>query len=153
MLGAAVLWSLGSLWSQKATMPADVLKASAVEMGVGSIGLVIAGSATGEADHVRLASLHLSALNAFAWLVVMGSIVGFSCYAYALRTMPGPTVVTYAYVNPVAALALGFIVLGQGLNGADLASAVLITAGVVLIVSGPVMWQHVMRLLQRDRVV
>ncbi len=149
LLGAALLWSLGSLQAQRAALPASVLKGSAVEMCVGGGGLLAAGLASGEAAHVHLASVQFSALAAFCWLVVMGSIVGFSCYAYALKTMPGSTVATYAYVNPVVALLLGLWLLGQGLNGADLAAAALITAGVVLIVSGPGIWERLFRSAQK----
>jgi drug/metabolite transporter (DMT)-like permease len=76
-------------------------------------------------------------LFAYLWLVLGGSILGYTCYVYALKALPTATVATYAYVNPVVALVLGFLILGQGLSPTSALAAALITLGVVLMVSGP----------------
>ncbi len=137
LLLAALLWAMGSLYSQRAPMPADIFLASAVEMIVGGVGLVVAAVATGEPGTVHLAHLGGAPLVAYLWLVLGGSILGYTCYVYALKSLPTPTVATYAYVNPVVALGLGFFILGQGLSPASAVAAALITLGVVLMVSGP----------------
>jgi len=137
LLGAAIFWSIGSLYSQQAPLARNVLLVSAVEMLAGGLGLIVVGLLTGEASQVRWAHLGPPALIAFAWLVTGGSIAGFTCYTYALKVLPTTTVATYAYVNPVVALALGWFILGQGLTAAVGLAAVLITLGVVLMVSGP----------------
>ncbi|HVB53117.1 MAG TPA: EamA family transporter [Candidatus Acidoferrales bacterium] len=137
LLGAAILWSIGSLYSQRAPLARNVLLVSAVEMLVGGLGLIVMGLLTGEASHIRWAHIGPPAVIAFAWLVTGGSIAGFTCYTYALKVLPTTTVATYAYVNPVVALVLGWLILGQGLTPAAGLAAVLITLGVVLMVSGP----------------
>jgi drug/metabolite transporter (DMT)-like permease len=138
LLGSAILWSIGSLYSRRAPLARNVLLVAAVEMGVGGTALLILGLATGEASQVRWVQIGAPALIAFVWLVFVGAIVGFTSYTYALKHLPATTVATYAYVNPVVALLLGWIVLGQGLTPAVGLAAVLITLGVVLMVSGPV---------------
>jgi drug/metabolite transporter (DMT)-like permease len=137
LLGSAILWSTGSLYAQRAPLARNVLLVSAVEMVVGGLALILLGLATGEPSHIRWAHMGLSALIAYAWLVTGGSIAGYTCYTYALKVLPVTTVATYAYVNPIVALVLGWIILGQGLTSATGLAAVLITLGVVLMVSGP----------------
>lgn len=137
LLGAAILWSIGSLYSQRAPLARNVLLVSAVEMLVGGLGLIVVGLLTGEASHIRWAHIGPPAVIAYAWLVTGGSIAGFTCYTYALKVLPTTTVATYAYVNPVVALVLGWLILGQGLTPAVGLAAVLITLGVLLMVSGP----------------
>ncbi|HEY6537447.1 MAG TPA: EamA family transporter [Candidatus Dormibacteraeota bacterium] len=137
LLGSAILWSIGSLYAQRAPLARNVLLVSAVEMAVGGIGLMVAGLATGEVSRVHWAEVGAPALLAYGWLIVAGSIAGFTCYTYALKKLPTATVATYAYVNPVVALALGWLILGQGLTATAGLAAVLITLGVVLMVSGP----------------
>ena len=137
LLGAAIFWSIGSLYAQRAPLARNVLLVSAVEMVVGGLGLLVVGLVTGESSHLRWAHIGPPALIAFAWLLTGGSIAGFTCYTYALKVLPATTVATYAYVNPVVALLLGWLILGQGLTPAVGLAAVLITLGVVLMVSGP----------------
>jgi drug/metabolite transporter (DMT)-like permease len=137
LLGAAVLWSIGSLYAQRAPLARNVLLVSAVEMVVGGLALILVGLVTGEGSSVHWAHIGTPALIAFAWLLTGGSIAGYTCYTYALKVLPATTVATYAYVNPIVALVLGWLILGQGLTLAVGLAAVLITLGVVLMVSGP----------------
>jgi drug/metabolite transporter (DMT)-like permease len=137
LLGSAVFWSIGSLYSRRAPLAKNILLASAVELMVGGLALFLLGLASGEAGHIHWARVGPPALIAFAWLVTGGSIVGYSCYTYALKMLPPTTVATYAYVNPVVALVLGWLILNQGLTAPAGIAAVLITLGVVLMVSGP----------------
>ncbi|MGA7172547.1 MAG: EamA family transporter [Candidatus Dormiibacterota bacterium] len=139
LLGAAVLWSIGSLYAQRAPLARNVLLVSAVEMIVGGLALILVGLITGEGSQVHWAHIGPPALLAFAWLVTGGSIAGFTCYTYALKVLPSTTVATYAYVNPAVALILGWLILGQGLTPAVGLAAVMITLGVILMVSGPVL--------------
>lgn len=137
LLVAAVLWAAGSLYARRAPLPADIFIASALEMGSGGLGLLVAGLATGEASQGHWGQVMGGPLVAFIWLVLGGSLLGYTCYAYALKVLPTSTVATYAYVNPVVALLLGFLILGQGLTRGSAVAAALITVGVVLMVSGP----------------
>lgn len=137
LLLAALLWAVGSLYSRRASMPSSIFLASAIEMIVGGLGLVAAGLATGEAGSVDWARALGAPLLAYAWLVLGGSILGYTCYVYALKHLPTSTVATYAYVNPVVALLLGLLILGQGLSPTSALAAAMITLGVLLMVSGP----------------
>jgi drug/metabolite transporter (DMT)-like permease len=137
LLGSAIFWSIGSLYSRRAPLARNILLVSAVELLVGGLALVLGGLASGEASQVHWARVGPQALIAFAWLVTGGSVIGYSCYTYALKMLPPTTVATYAYVNPVVALVLGWLILNQGLTPAAGIAAVLITFGVVLMVSGP----------------
>jgi drug/metabolite transporter (DMT)-like permease len=137
LLLAALLWAVGSLYSSRAHMPSSIFLASAIEMIVGGLGLVAAGLATGEAGAIDWVRAPGAPLLAYAWLVLGGSILGYTCYVYALKHLPTATVATYAYVNPVVALLLGFLILGQGLSSTSALAAAMITMGVVLMVSGP----------------
>jgi drug/metabolite transporter (DMT)-like permease len=137
LLGSAVFWSIGSLYSRRAPLAKNILLVSAVELMVGGLALFLLGLATGEAGHVHWVRVGPAAVIAFTWLVTGGSIVGYSCYTYALKMLPPTTVATYAYVNPVVALVLGWLILNQGLTAPAGIAAVLITLGVVLMVSGP----------------
>jgi drug/metabolite transporter (DMT)-like permease len=137
LLGSAIFWSVGSLYSRRAPLAKNILLVSAVELIVGGLALVLVGLAGGEASHIRWDRVGPPALIAFAWLVTGGSIIGYSCYTYALKMLPPTTVATYAYVNPVVALMLGWLILNQGLTPAAGIAAFLITLGVVLMVSGP----------------
>ncbi|MGC1184271.1 MAG: EamA family transporter [Candidatus Dormiibacterota bacterium] len=148
LLGSAIFWSIGSLYSQRAPLARNVLLVAAVEMVVGGVFMVLLGLLTGEAGHLHWAHIGVPFFLAYAWLIVGGSIAGFSCYTYVLKTMPPTTVATYAYVNPIVALSLGWLILGQGLTPTSGLAALLITLGVVLMVSGPALSNRRARLAQ-----
>ncbi len=137
LLLAAILWAVGSLYARTAPLPENVLLASAVEMMAGGLAMLLLGLAAGEGGQLHLGQVSGATAVAYVWLVLGGSILGFTCYAYALQRLPPATVATYAYVNPPVALVLGWTILGQGLSPAAGLAALLITAGVVLMVSGP----------------
>jgi drug/metabolite transporter (DMT)-like permease len=137
LLLSSLLWAAGSLYSRSAPLPKSLLQASALEMLAGGIGLLALGAATGELHRFHLQQVGPSTLLAFGWLVVGGSLLGYSCYVFALASLPTTTVATYAYVNPLVAIVLGWLILGQGLTLGTVAAAGLITLGVALMVSGP----------------
>ncbi len=137
LLAAAISWAVGSLYAQRAPLARNFLLVSAAEMLVGGLAMLLLGLITGEAAHIHWTHVQPPGFIAYVWLVVGGSIAGYSCYTYALKVLPSTTVATYAYVNPIVALVLGWLILGQGLTAAAGAAAVLITLGVVLMVSGP----------------
>lgn len=137
LLVAAACWAFGSLYSGRGPVPTNVFQASAIEMLVGGIALVVVALLTGEAHQVHWGHVWGVPLLAFGWLVLGGSFLAYTCYVYALKVLPTSTVATYAYINPLVALALGFVILGQDLSPGSGLAAGLITLGVVLIVSGP----------------
>lgn len=146
-LGAAVVlvasasWALGSIRSRSAAAPTDGLVATGMQLVVGGAVLALLGSVTGEWPRVDLASASIGSIVAVGWLVVPGSIVALTAYNHALRTLPMSTVATYAYVNPVVAVVLGWVVLHERHGALTLVAGAVIASAVVLIVTtrrGPV---------------
>ena len=132
MLGASASWSTGSFASRRLLLPSDPFVATVYEMLAGGLGLGVLGLATGEG--FRADELTASALGAWAYLVVAGSLVGFSAYAWLLRNAPISQVVTHQYVNPLVAVVLGALVLGERLSASTLAGAAVVLAAVFVTV-------------------
>jgi drug/metabolite transporter (DMT)-like permease len=133
LLVAALSWSIGSLWSRRAPLPKATLLATAMEALAGGIALWIAGLAGGEG-----ASLHLSAITArsalsLAYLIVAGSILGFSAYVWLLTVSTPERVSTYAFVNPIVAVAFGVMLAGEKLTTRIALASAVIVAAVALI--------------------
>jgi drug/metabolite transporter (DMT)-like permease len=105
-----------------------MLAASVIALSVGLI--------RGEPSHVHAGSFHAEPLLAFAYLVVFGSLVAFSAYAWLLKNVRISTVATYAFVNPVVAVALGAGFLGERITVTTLIAGAAIVIAVVLIVVG-----------------
>jgi len=139
--GAAVVllgslaWAAGSLYARRAAAPERPLAGAALQMLAGGALLGLGGLARGEAGEVDPASISGESIAALAYLVLIGSLVGFSAYVWLLRNAPISLVGTYAYVNPVVAVALGTLVLGEPLGARVLIGGAAILAAVILIVS------------------
>jgi drug/metabolite transporter (DMT)-like permease len=134
ILGAAAMWALGTIMARRGTIPSNPALASGMEMLIGGAVLLILSAATGEFSSVHVGQVSARSWWALAYLIVMGSIVAFSAYGIAVRTLPTATVATYAYVNPVIAVLLGALILGEHLTTAMIAGGVLIVGAVVLVV-------------------
>jgi drug/metabolite transporter (DMT)-like permease len=128
---ATIAWVTGSLHAQSIQPRLPVFSASAVEMLAASAVLTAASLLFGE-DFGRLAAASRTAWMGLAYLVVFGSIVGFTAFAYCLNELPASTVGTYAYVNPVVAVGLGAVFLGERLTPGLLIGGLLILVAVVL---------------------
>jgi drug/metabolite transporter (DMT)-like permease len=135
LLWSPISWSLGSLYARRAALPARPLVATAMEMMCASVLLLIAGLLHGEAGHIDPGAVSSRSLLAFGYLVVMGSLVAFSAYVWLLTVAPVSLVATYAYVNPVVAVFLGWLLDGESIGPRVIIAAGVIVAGVVLIVS------------------
>jgi drug/metabolite transporter (DMT)-like permease len=127
-------WAAGSLLSRGAVLPSG-LRGPAMQMLAGGVLLGVAGTAAGELGDVHLDAISFRSAAGFAYLVVFGSIVGFSAYAWLLRSTRTSLVATYAYVNPVVAVLLGWAFLGEDLSARTLVAGTIVVASVVLIVS------------------
>lgn len=127
---ASLSWALGSLWTVRAAMPESRPMATAMQMLCGGTLLLLVGGAGGEWSSVSTAAFSARSLIAFAYLVVFGSIIAFSAYTYLLRVARPSTVATYAFVNPVVAVLLGWAVAGEPLTARVGVAAVLILAAV-----------------------
>lgn len=104
-----------------------------MEMLVGSLGLFILGTVTGEWSQMELTSFSTRSLLGFAYLVVFGSLVGFASYVWLLRVAPTMLVSTYAYVNPLIAILLGSLLAGESLTPRIVLAVMFILGSVVLI--------------------
>jgi len=130
---SSLLWSIGSLYSRQATLPPSPLLGTGMEMLAGGLGLLILGILTGEMGRLNLLSISTSSWFGWIYLVVFGSWIGFSAYTWLLRSAPTPLVSTYAYVNPIVAVLLGYFLAGEILTFRILISASMVIGSVALI--------------------
>lgn len=132
---ATLLWAIGSFASGRMPMPVDPFVAAVWQMLAGGVGLVVAGAARGEAAGVDLAAVPARGWVALAYLVVFGSLLAYTAYYWLLRHAPISLVSTYAYVNPLVAVLLGWLVLAEPVTATVLAGGGLAVVGVLLVVS------------------
>lgn len=133
---AALAWSTGALFSRRAALPASPARATGMQMIAGALLSLAVGFAIGEQHRLSFAAITSTSLIAIAYLVVAGALVGFSAYLWLMRVSTPSRVATHAYVNPVVAVLLGWVVLGETVTvRTGIAMAVIVMA-VVLIVSG-----------------
>jgi drug/metabolite transporter (DMT)-like permease len=130
-------WSAGSLYSRGAPLPSSPLLSASMQMLAAGVFLGIAGMATGEASDVHATAFTTKALIAFAYLVVFGSLLAFSAYGWLLKNVRISVVSTYAFVNPVVAVALGTFFLGERITWSTIVAGAAIVSAVVLIVTAP----------------
>jgi drug/metabolite transporter (DMT)-like permease len=135
LLATTSAWSAGSLYARGAPLPSSPLQAAAMQMLAASIFLGIAGVVAGEPSHVHADSFGTKPLIAFAYLVLVGSLIAFSAYAWMLKNVRISTVATYAFVNPVVAVALGAMFLGEEITAPTVFAGASIVLAVVLIVT------------------
>jgi drug/metabolite transporter (DMT)-like permease len=128
----AFAWAAGSLWSRRLPLPSDTLLSAAMGMLAGGVLLTAAGGIGGEFDDVRVTAESLAAIG---YMVVVGSLIGFSAYVWLLKVAPSSTVSTYAYVNPVIAVLLGWAFNDEVITGRTVVAGVAIVVGVALMVS------------------
>ena len=133
LLCAAFFWSLGSIYSRIANLPESTLLAIGMQMLAGGIGLFLAGTFTGEWRLLVLAQISARSWYAMLYLVLFGSMAGYTAYAWVLRAAPVSLVSTYAYVNPLVAILLGSLFAQETLTVHVLVSAAIIIGSVVLI--------------------
>jgi drug/metabolite transporter (DMT)-like permease len=127
-------WAAGSLYARGAPLPARPLVSAAMQMLCASPMLAVAGLVGGEASQVHRDAFAAEPLLAFAYLVGIGSLIGFTAYAWLIRNVRTSVVSTYAYVNPVVAVALGAIFLNEAIVGTTLLAGAAIVLSVVLII-------------------
>lgn len=139
LLGAGVVvfgsisWATGSILSRHVTVPSRPLLATGMQMQWGGALLLAAGLVSGEASRVDFAAISLKSLLALTYLIVIGALVGYSAYIWLLRATTPARAATYAYVNPVVAVLLGWMLADEPLSWRVAAAAAVIVAGVALI--------------------
>ncbi len=133
LLLSALSWSIGSIYSHQAHVPESALLGTGIQLIAGSAGSFLVGLIAGEARQLNLGSVTWQSLGGLAYLIVVGSLIGFVCYTWLLREAPTTLVVTYAYVNPLIAVLLGSLVAHEPLTSRVLLATPLILLAVVLI--------------------
>ena len=131
---AALMWASGSFASPKLQLPRDGLVSTAWQMLLGGLVITIAGLALGEAGDVEPAAFSARSLVALAYLIAVGSWFAFTAYAWLLQNAPISRVATYAYVNPVVAIVLGWFVLDEVITPITVIGAAIIVVSVALVV-------------------
>jgi len=130
MISASISWSTGSFFSGRLGLPRDPFVATAYEMLAAGVFLAIGATAFGEWGDLSTEAFALDSVAAWAYLVVAGSLVGFTAYVWLLRVAPISLVVTHQYVNPLVAIVLGMLVLGERPSPLTLVGALLVIAAV-----------------------
>ncbi len=134
---SAFAWAAGSILSRRLRVPPSVVLASGMQLLAGGTALTVAGVALGELPRVDVGVLAPRALLAFGYMVVAASLIGFTAYMWLLRVSTPARVGTYAFVNPVVALVVGWGVGGESLDARTFWASLVIVAGVALIVTAP----------------
>jgi drug/metabolite transporter (DMT)-like permease len=134
---SSLAWAIGSLYSRKAPQPRRPLVAVAMQMLAGGLVLSVVSAVSGEPGRIHPGAISLESWLGFAYLVGAGSLLAFSAYMWLLRAAPTSLVGTYAYVNPVVAVLLGTLLLGEPLSWRTLVGGGIIVASVALIVRAP----------------
>lgn len=134
IIGAAAMWATGSFASPRTDLPKDPFVSTGWQMLLGGLLCTAAGLGRGELGGLHPSTFSTDSILAFAYLVAIGSIVAFSAYIWLLQNAPVSKVATYAYVNPVIAIFLGWLVLGEAIAGVTLLGAAVIVVSVAVVV-------------------
>jgi drug/metabolite transporter (DMT)-like permease len=133
LLCAPFLWSVGSIYAKASDMPASSLISTGAQMLVGSAGLFVVSLLTGELHDFALAQVSMRSWLGLLYLITFGSLIGFVAYGWLLHNAPISLVSTYAYVNPIVAVFLGALILGEPVTPRVIVAAAIIIGAVVLI--------------------
>jgi drug/metabolite transporter (DMT)-like permease len=134
-MAGALFWATGSIYGLKAPMPKSSLMSAGMQMIAGSLSLLIVGLIRGEAASFDPAAVSSASLFGMIYLIIFGSLIGFTAYSWLLKNARPTMVSTYAYINPVVAVILGWGIAGESLTGQMIIGAVIIVASVALVTS------------------
>jgi drug/metabolite transporter (DMT)-like permease len=134
VLGSAAIWATGSFLSSRLPLPADAFVATAIEMVAGGIVLLPLGVALAGDESLSPGAWSSRSLLGFLYLVLIGSLVGFTAYVWLLGNVRIGTVATYAYVNPVVAILLGVAVLDERVSWRIAGGAAIVLASVAVVI-------------------
>jgi drug/metabolite transporter (DMT)-like permease len=134
VLIGAFSWALGTVLTKKLLLPKSIILSASMQMVCGGGLLLIAAVLSGQAAGWSPANVSTQGLLAMLFLTVIGSLVGFTCYIWLLSHCPPTQVATYAYVNPIIALVLGWALAGEQLTERSLFASVIVIAAVATII-------------------
>ena len=132
---ATLCWATGSIKAKHSPLPDSPLLATGMEMLAGGAALMLMGLITGEAGQVNFGAMSEKSLLALLYLTTFGSLVGFTAYVWLLKVGSPTRAATYAYVNPVVAVFLGWLFANEPITPRTILAALVIVGGVVLITS------------------
>jgi drug/metabolite transporter (DMT)-like permease/GNAT superfamily N-acetyltransferase len=135
VVAAAASWAIGSYYPRRWPLPRDTMLSTSLQMIVSGALMVAVGGVAGEFGAVDVGGFSTKSIAGFIWLVTAGSLVAYTAYTWLLKNAPISKVSTYAYVNPVVAIFLGWILLNETITGTIIVGATLIVASVALVVS------------------
>jgi len=135
VIAAAFSWATGSMYGLRATTPKSSLLTSGMQMLSGGSVLALVGTLKGEWTSFNIADVSSTSWFAFAYLIIFGSLIGFTAYSWLLKNAQPAMVATYAYVNPVIAVFLGWLIAGESFTTQMLVGAGVIIGSVALITS------------------
>ena len=136
LIVSPIAWAIGTHFAAKrAVLPEPALLGSSIQMIAAGIGSIVVGALIGELDGFDAAAVTPVSWGGIVYLITAGSFVGYTTYAWLIRVAPLSRVSTYAYVNPVVAVILGWLVLSEPLTPRTIVASVVILAAVVLIVT------------------
>jgi drug/metabolite transporter (DMT)-like permease len=133
LLAACAFWAFGAIYGRRVRAPAEPLTASALQMLCGGGALMLAAVLHRDLARFSLAAGSSRSWLAFAYLIVVGSLVGFSTFVWLMKHSTPARVSTYAYVNPIVAVFLGWLILGEPVTARTLSAAVVIVISVAII--------------------
>ncbi len=133
ILLATICWASGTFYARKAPLSSSSLQTTAMEMLCGGALLLIVGTMTGEWGRLNVAKISATSVIAVAYLIVFGALVAYTAYTYLINHAPPARAATYAYVNPVVAVFLGWLFRGEPLTIRTLIAAAIIVGSVVII--------------------
>ena len=131
----AFSWAAGSIYGLRASVPKSSIQTSGMQMLSGSVSLLMVGLIRGELRTVDPSAVSANSLFGLLYLIVFGSLVAFTAYSWLLKNARPSMVATYAYVNPVIAVILGWLIAGESMTGQMLFGAGVVVGSVVLITS------------------
>jgi len=133
LLIAPILWSLGSIYGKGADLPKSTLMSTGMQMLAGAVALFIVSVVTGELNGFSFGDVTMRSWWGLLYLISFGSLVGFVSYGWLLQNAPISLMSTYAYVNPVVAVFLGWLIAGEALTPRIAAASAIIIGSVILI--------------------
>lgn len=137
LLLAAMLWAVGSLYSRGAALPASGGMATAMQLLAGGVSLSVASVLVGEPGAVASTTITFRSAASLVYLVILGTLIGFSAFNWLLKNTTPALLGSYAYVNPVVAVLVGWAVGGEALGPRTLIAMVVVVAGVAIVVARP----------------
>jgi len=137
LFAGSFCWATGSIFSRHITLPHSPLIGTSIFAIMGGVIVSAMGFAIGEGKQLDFAHVSTHSILATFYLAIFGTILGFSAYTYLLHVAPAARVATYAYVNPIVAVFLGWALVGESLTPRMLIAAAIILTAVVLVITAP----------------